>query len=102
VPQVALTNGAQFYWLSASRPITGAGGTTPFPPGFTDLQSWTRDAMLDPDWLRVGQDIVGGNPFPTFNQAFSLDGTVVPEPGTILLGVAGLALVAIGRVRRSR
>src|SRR5262249_12908672 len=85
VPQVALTNGAQFYWLSASRPITGAGGTTPFPPGFTDLQSWTRDAMLDPDWLRVGQDIVGGNPFPTFNQAFSLDGTVVPEPGTILL-----------------
>src|SRR5215813_3430372 len=56
VPQVALTNGGQFYWLSASRPISGA-GTTPFAP---DLQAWTRDAMLDPDWLRVGTDIVGG------------------------------------------
>jgi len=30
-----------------------------FPPGFTDLQTWTRDQMLDPDWLRVGTDIVG-------------------------------------------
>src|SRR4029077_4420381 len=37
VPQVQLTNGAQFYWLSASRPITGAGGT-PFTTGVTDLQ----------------------------------------------------------------
>lgn len=51
VPQVGVTNGGQFYWLSASRPISGA-GTTPFPPGVTDLQAWTRDAMLDPDWLR--------------------------------------------------
>src|SRR5262249_25107345 len=84
VPQVQLTNGGQFYWLSASRPITAA-GTTPFPPGITDLQTWTRDAMLDPDWLRVGQDIVGGSPFPTFNAAFSLDGTVVPEQSTLLL-----------------
>jgi hypothetical protein len=36
-----------------------------------DLQSWTRDEIspvtLAPDWLRVGQDIVGGSPFPTFN-----------------------------------
>ena len=48
VPQVGLTNGGQFYWLSASRPISGA-GTTPFAP---DLQAWTRDANLDPDWLR--------------------------------------------------
>jgi hypothetical protein len=53
---VTLANGAQFYWLSASRPISGA-GTTPFNP---DLQAWTRDANLDPDWLRVGTDIVGG------------------------------------------
>src|SRR5262249_48255465 len=44
VPQVLLTNGGQFYWLSASRPISGA-GTTPFPPGFTDLQTWTRDEI---------------------------------------------------------
>ena len=40
VPQVQLTGGAQFYWLSASRPISGA-GTTPFPAGVTDLQAWT-------------------------------------------------------------
>src|SRR5262245_29982220 len=43
VPQVLLTNGGQFYWLSASRPITGA-GTTPFAP---DLQTWTRDEISD-------------------------------------------------------
>jgi hypothetical protein len=88
VPQVALSSG-QFYWLSASRPITGA-GTTPFPPGVTDLQVWTRDAMLDPDWLRVGTDIVGGATPPTFNAAFSLDGTAVPEPSSILLIMTGL------------
>ena len=99
VPQVQLTNGGQFYWLSASRPISGA-GTTPFPPGVTDLQTWTRDAMLDPDWLRVGQDIVGGSPFPTFNAAFSLDGTVVPEPSTLLL--VGSCLVAMHIARRRR
>jgi hypothetical protein len=95
VPQVALSNGGTFYWLSASRPITGA-GTTPFAP---DLQSWTRDQMLDPDWLRVGMDIVGGTTPPTFNQAFSLDGTVVPEPGTTGLILAGIGLVAAGRLR---
>ena len=58
VPQVAATDGGNFMWLSASRPISGA-GTTPFPAGVTDLQEWTRDANLDPDWLRVGTDIVG-------------------------------------------
>ena len=96
VPQVALNDG-QFYWLSASRPISGP-GTTPINP---DLQSWTRDQMLDPDWLRVGQDIVGGTPFPTFNQAFSLEGNVVPEPGTGALLAAGLALVGFARKLRA-
>ena len=93
VPQVALTNGGQFYWLSASRPISGA-GTTPFPPGVTDLQAWTRDAQLDPDWLRVGTDIVGGATPPTFNTAFSLAGTAIPAPASLTLlalGLAGLA-----------
>lgn len=96
VPQVTLTNGAQFYWLSASRPISGA-GTTPFPAGVTDLQAWVRDSNLDPDWLRVGTDIVGGATPPTFNAAFSLSGTSIPEPSTVLLVVAGLALIAAKR-----
>lgn len=85
VPQVLLSNGGQFYWLSASRPISGA-GTTPF---VTDLQAWTRDANLDPDWLRVGTDIVGGT---TFNAAFSLNGTTIPEPSSFLLFAGGLAV----------
>ena len=93
VPQVAVSGGGEFYWLSASRPISGA-GTTPFPAGITDLQAWTRDANLDPDWLRVGADIVGG---ATFNTAFSLDGTVVPEPASIFVVLTGLALVGVGR-----
>jgi hypothetical protein len=101
VPQVLLTNGGQFYWLSASRPISGT-GTTPFPPGVTDLQAWTRDANLDPDWLRVGTDIVGGTTPPTFNTAFSLEGTAIPEPSSIALVVAGLALIGISRYGRVR
>ncbi len=98
IPQVLLSNGAEFYWLSASRPISGA-GTTPFAP---DLQAWTRDANLDPDWLRVGTDIVGGQPAPTFNAAFSLNGTAVPEPSSLVLAVAGLALLGFRRYRAPR
>ena len=74
-------------------------GTTPFPAGVTDLQAWTRDAMLDPDWLRVGTDIVGGTTPPTFNTAFSLEGTIIPEPGTITLMVLGLVLIGVARYR---
>jgi len=98
IPQVEITTpNGEFLWLSGSRPIVPPG--TPFPSGFADLQSWTRDADLDPDWSRVGTDIVGGAPAPTFNGAFTLNG-VVPEPGTILL--AGLGFLAMGWRRRKQ
>jgi hypothetical protein len=100
VPQVQLDNG-DFLWLSAPRPIVLPG--TPFPAGSTDLQSWTRDAMLDPDWLRVGTDIVGGSPAPTFNAAFSLSGTTaaIPEPASLMMFGAGLLGLGLRR-RRAR
>jgi len=97
VPQVEVADpSGNFFWLSAPRPIVPPG--TPFPVGATDLQAWTRDQFLDPDWLRVGTDIVGGGPAPTFNMTFSLTGETVPEPSSyILLGSALLALAAAGR-----
>jgi hypothetical protein len=94
VPQVGLTSGS-FLWLSAARPITGP-GTTPFTP---DLQTWIRDANLDPDWLRVGTDIVGGG--QTFDAAFSLSGSEIPEPSSILLVASGLTALVL-TVRRQR
>jgi len=36
-----------------------------------DLQSWTRNDDLAPDWLRIGTDITHQGPF---NAAFSLSG----------------------------
>lgn len=73
VPQVQIDSPASssFYWLSAPKPIVAPG--TVFPAGSTDLQAWIRNSALQPDWLRVGTDIVGGNPAPTFNASFSID-----------------------------
>jgi hypothetical protein len=97
VPQVQLDNG-DFYWLSSVRPIVAPG--TPFAP---DLQAWIRNENLDPDWLRVGTDIVGGSTPPTFNAAFSLTGVATPEPASIVLLAGGfLTLGALRRRRRGR
>jgi hypothetical protein len=100
VPQVEVTDAAgNFFWLSATKTI----------PAPADLQSWTRDEGLNPDWLRVGTDIVGavGEP-PTvtqFNASFSLKGTVVPEPSTwamMLIGFSGLGFAGWRRARKAR
>jgi hypothetical protein len=100
VPQVQMTNG-DFFWLSAPKPIVPPG--TSFPPGFTDLQSWIRNEDLAPDWVRVGTDIVGGNPAPQFNETFSLSGEAVPEPSSvILMSFGGLGLAGIAVLRRKR
>ena len=95
VPQVELSNG-NFYWLSSVRPIVAPG--TPFAP---DLQAWMRNENLDPDWSRVGTDIVGGATPPTFNAAFSLNGAATPEPASIaLFGTGILALAGLLRKKR--
>jgi hypothetical protein len=103
VPQVEITDpSGDFFWLSAPKPITG--GTGPFTG---DLQSWTRDQFLDPDWLRVGTDIVGPPappPATQFNASFSLSGSPVPEPSTwamLLLGFAGLGYAGYRASRRA-
>jgi hypothetical protein len=99
VPQVELAGSDEFFWLSAPRPIVPPG--TAFPVGFTDLQEWIRNSALDPDWLRVGADIVGTPALgPTFNATFSLTGNTVPEPITLSLFGAGLAGLVSMRRRR--
>jgi len=101
IPQVEVSGG-EFLWLSAPKPIVPPG--TPFPAGKTDLQAWTRDQFLDPDWLRVGTDVVGppptGGAAPTFNMTFSLTGETVPEPSSYVLFGSALAAVLVFRRKR--
>lgn len=96
-PEVDLGSAGDFLWLSAPKPIVAPG--TPFTP---DLQTWIRTdgpGGLAPDWERIGTDVTHEGPF---NAAFSLSGYTVPEPSTYALLGAGLATLAIGRVRRRR
>jgi PEP-CTERM motif-containing protein len=92
-PEVGVTGG-NFLWLSAPKPIVAPG--TPFNP---DLQSWIRTdgtGGLAPDWERIGTDVTGEGPF---NASFSLSGTTVPEPSSVLLLGVGLAALAWQRLR---
>ena len=92
VPQVELSSGT-FLWLSAPKTI----------PAPADLQSWTRDQAVDPDWLRVGTDIVDGDaPIPQFNAAFSLAGSAVPEPSTWAMMLAGFGLLGFAAMRKDK
>jgi hypothetical protein len=76
-PEVLLTSGDDFLYLSGPRPIPGGSALSP------DRQAWIRNSNLTPDWLRIGTDIIGGSPTPpTFNMAFSLTGETVPDVGT--------------------
>jgi hypothetical protein len=95
VPQVQVSGG-EFFWLSGDRPNPS------FPLGFTDLQSWTRDAALDPDWSRIGTDIVGGTTPPTFNAAFSLQGVTTPLPAALPLFATGLGALGLLGWRKKR
>jgi hypothetical protein len=98
-PEVNVGDAGNFLWLSAPRPIVAPG--TPFMP---DLQTWTRTdglGALAPDWSRIGTDITHQGPF---NAAFSLSGTVVPEPSTwalMLIGFGGLGYVGYRTSRRT-
>ena len=75
-PEVQLTDDGHFLFASAPRPIVAPGTFIA-----SDKQAWIRNSALVPDWLRIGTDIIAGQP-PTFNMTFSLNGNQVLAPGT--------------------
>ena len=88
IPQVQMGGASnEFFWLSAPKTI----------PAPADLQSWIRNDNIDPDWLRIGTDVIGGATPPNFNAAFSLTGAT-PEPAALTLLIP--ALLLLGRLLR--
>jgi hypothetical protein len=74
-PEVLVTGGGDFLFLSAPRPIVSPGTVIA-----GDLQAWIRNSDLAPDWLCIGTDIINNTtPPPTFNMTFSLTGNTVPD-----------------------
>src|SRR5215467_6608007 len=62
-PEVLVTAGGDFLFLSAPKPIVSPGTAIA-----GDLQAWIRNSDLAPDWLRIGTDIINNTtPPPTFN-----------------------------------
>jgi hypothetical protein len=101
IPQVQVIGTGNFLWLSAPKPTV--------PPFTGDLQSWIRNENLDPDWLRIGTDIVGGTTPPTFNASFSLNGDTLggggaaaPLPPGVWAGLVTAAGFGVSRLRRSK
>jgi hypothetical protein len=103
LPGGAGTSAGDFLWLSANGPAQFTG----------DLQAWTRDSNLEPDWLRVGTDIIGpgpnGSSAPKFDMAFALngetvpeDGVAVPEPSTWIMLAGAILLLSARYARNSR
>ena len=95
-PEVEVGTG-EFLWLSAPKPIV--------PPLNPDLQTWTRNETISPDWLRIGADVVGpgveGAPAPAFNASFSVHGetggtAAIPLPAAFWPGIMMLGAVAGG------
>jgi hypothetical protein len=77
-PEVLVTAGGDFLFLSAPKPIVAPGTAIA-----GDLQAWIRNSNLSPDWLRIGTDIINNTvPPPAFNMTFSLAGNIVPGAGS--------------------
>ena len=95
-PEVDFGSAGDFLWLSAPKPIILPPGT----PFANDLHTRIRTdgpGALAPDWERIGTDVTHQGPF---NASFSLLGTTVPEPASVLLLGSGLAVLAAWRRMR--
>jgi len=96
---VLLRDLAENQTMAGGSQANAGAGVIPITP---DLATWIRNESLDPDWLRVSAGTVGGDPSPGFYSLFALDAVDVPEPASVLLTLAGLAVVALLRIKARR